>query len=134
MADNRKGPNVGPISLSAPVLGAAPTPTPAPPLRAVRGPPETCCYAHDAQANQHEVGCLVGMIYRVSPSALDALFEGFGHAVQKAADTLADVILAAQMGGSVTPPQVHAAIEAFNRLREKAVEAQGIVHDREAGR
>ena len=132
MAD--KKPILGPVTLVPPKLPASAPPA-TPPLRAVKTP-ETCCFAHDAESNKHDVECIVGMIYRVHPEALDALFEGFTHAVGRAADTLADAILSSQTGAQrrVTPATVHAAIDAFNKLREKAIEAQSIVRDRESGR
>jgi hypothetical protein len=81
------------------------------------------------------MGCLVGMIYRVTPDALDALYSGFTAAIQKRAEGLAEAILAAHtLGSRVSPGVVHAAIEAFNKAREKAVEAQNIIHDRESAR
>lgn len=124
-------------SIGSPSLLSAPT-LPAPAVSSLRpapAPPQTCCYAHDAVSNKHDAGCLVGMIYRVSPDALDALYSGFTTAIQKRAEGLAEAILAVHSPGSrVSPGVIHAAIEAFNKVREKAVEAQNIIHERESAR
>lgn len=132
MADKKSSDQrLGPIVLPT-------TPPPAPSLRTVRPLPETCCYSHDANPNQHEVDCITGMIYRIAPTALDVLFEGFTRVIQRQADELAARILAAQTGpaalGATRAAQVHEAITAFNKLRETAVRAQDIIHEREAVR